>query len=166
MCPVGSSDIWGGGHGVPKGRAGARPGSRGPWSGHPLSHSHLRPEIRAGMTDQKGPGLTGTVHRPPAPSSHSGLREARLRCGRNLTDGEIGGEEARRAVYDGLFHFPLSGALGRFSDNNSSRASDLSPGLCAFSGAGSVQRGGPSPGRPAHRPPPCPADCCGDRQTP
>lgn len=73
------------------------------------------------------------TNQPPAPSPNAGLQEAPLCCGRKLTSGEMVGEEGRRArPIEGLFHFPFSGALGGFSDNNSSRASDFFPHLCAF----------------------------------
>lgn len=62
--------------------------------------------VIARVAEQAGPGLTGILHQPPAPSSNSGLREASLLCGRNLINGERWGGGKRGQSIDSLFHFP------------------------------------------------------------
>lgn len=73
---------------------------------------HPRSVILARVAEQAGPGLTGTLHQPPAPSSNSGLREASLLCGRNLINGERGGEGEREGGL--LTAFSTFRSLGRF----------------------------------------------------
>ena len=101
-----SSDFWVGGHGVPKGRAGAGPGNRGPPPlPLPPTSSH-----QSRVTGQGGPGWTETIHQPlPPPPIPASSWKRPFAVGKNLPNGEIGGEgegEGGQLMAFSIFHFP------------------------------------------------------------
>lgn len=101
------------------------------------------------MTDGAGLGLIGTAHGPPAPSPDSGLlQEAPLHCGRNLTEGETGGEEEGEhglLTAFSTFHFPEPWEVSWVIVVTERQCSPQA--FVASSGAGSVHRSGTACGR-------------------